>query len=78
MIYFDNASTGFFKPRAVTDAVNTVINHLSVNPTRSGHRLALTGAKIISQARSTIAEFFDGCYEKVIFTKNKDLRVTMI
>ena len=46
MIYFDNAATGGFKPRTVTDAVNTAVKFLSANPTRSAHRLSLTGASL--------------------------------
>lgn len=70
MIYFDNAATGGFKPRAVTDAVETVVRYLSANPTRSGHRLAITGAQTISKCRESLANMFGGISERVIFTKN--------
>lgn len=70
MIYFDNAATGGFKPRAVTDATESVIRFLNSNPARSSHRLALTGAKIIGECRETLASFFNSPMEKVIFTKN--------
>lgn len=70
MIYFDNAATGGFKPRAVTDAVNTVIRYLLANPGRSGHRLSLTGAQAVHQTRQILAQYFNAKEERVIFTKN--------
>lgn len=70
MIYFDNAATGGFKPRAVTDAATTVIRFLSANPGRSGHRLSVTGAEMVYDCRESIAGFFSTEPERVIFTKN--------
>ena len=70
MIYFDNAATGGFKPRAVTDAAENVIRYLSANPGRSGHRLSLTGAMIVNDARVATAELFGANPDRVIFTKN--------
>ena len=70
MIYLDNAATGGFKPRAVSDAANTVIRYLSANPGRSGHRLSVSGAEIVFNCRKLMAEFFGATPERVIFTKN--------
>lgn len=70
MIYYDNAATGGFKPRAALDALINVARYLSANPGRSGHRLSVTGAKIVGSCRETIADFFGCRPEKVIFTKN--------
>ncbi|MBE7061458.1 MAG: aminotransferase class V-fold PLP-dependent enzyme, partial [Clostridiales bacterium] len=70
MIYLDNAATGGFKPRAVTDAVHTVIRYLSANPGRSGHRLSLTGAQIVYDTRKAVGQAFNATPERVIFTKN--------
>ena len=70
MIYFDNAATGGFKPRSVFDSVETAIRYISANPGRSGHRLAVTGAKAVFDCRNVIAEFFNAEPERVIFTKN--------
>ena len=70
MIYFDNAATGGFKPRAVTDAVNNVIRYLSANPGRSAHRLSVTGAEMVLDARCALGELFNARPEHVIFTKN--------
>ena len=70
MIYFDNAATGGFKPRAVTDAAQTVIRYLSANPGRSGHRLSVSGAGIVYDCRNNLANLFSAKSERVIFTKN--------
>ena len=70
MIYFDNAATGGFKPRAVYDALFSTARFLSANPGRSGHRLAVTGAKAVYACRETVAEMFNCLPERVIFTKN--------
>lgn len=70
MIYLDNAATGGFKPRAVSDTANTVIRYLSANPGRSGHRLSVSGAEIVFNCRKLLAEFFGASPERVVFTKN--------
>ncbi len=70
MIYFDNAATGGFKPRAVIDGAETTLKYLSANPGRSGHRLSVTGAKAVYECRCTIADFFNASPDRVIFTKN--------
>jgi cysteine desulfurase family protein len=70
MIYFDNAATGGFKPNAVYETAENTIRYLSSNPGRSGHRLSVTGAKIISDCRQAFADFFGGNSDRVIFTKN--------
>ncbi len=70
MIYFDNAATGGFKTGAVLDAVTTAVRYLCANPGRSGHRLAVAGAKAVNECRQALAELFSCPQEKVIFTKN--------
>ena len=70
MIYFDNGATGGFKPRTVTDAVNTAVKFLSANPTRSAHRLSLVGAKTVYSCRENLAKLFGANPDRVIFTKN--------
>ena len=70
MIYFDNAATGGFKPRAVSDAAETVIRYLSANPGRGSHRLAVAGERTISACRELLAEGFSASPDRVIFTKN--------
>lgn len=70
MIYLDNAATGGFKPRAVTDASESVIRYLNANPGRSAHRLSLVGADIVYNTRLEASQMFDATPERVIFTKN--------
>lgn len=70
MIYFDNAATGGFKPRTVTDTANTVTRFLCANPGRSGHRLSITGAEIVYNCRQELANMFGAKSDRVIFTKN--------
>lgn len=70
MIYLDNAATGGFKPNASAEAAVSVIRHLCANPGRSGHRLAVTGAKIVYETRERLANFFGADKSRVIFTKN--------
>ena len=70
MIYFDNAATGGFKPRAVYEAAEAVIKYLSANAGRSGHRLSVAGEKIVCGCREFLAEAFSASPDRVIFTKN--------
>lgn len=70
MIYLDNAATGGFKPRAVTDASESVLRFLCANPGRSGHRLSITGATIVEECRDIISQTFHSSQDRVIFTKN--------
>lgn len=71
MIYFDNAATGGFKASAVLDAAVTTLKYLNANPGRSGHRLALAGAKTVIGARMAVQELFNAeDADRVIFTKN--------
>lgn len=70
MIYFDNASTGGFKPHSVIDRTCTVIKYLSANPNRSGHRKALVGLETIHNTRSAFSSHYNCSCDRVIFTKN--------
>ena len=70
MIYFDNAATGGRKPDSVLTAVASSIK-VCANPGRSGHKLSLSCARLVQNARNTLDRFFDGYgFERVIFTKN--------
>ena len=70
MVYFDNAATGGFKPRASLEAAETVMKYLCANPGRSGHRLSVTGERIIYGAREVFSKEFSCETDRVIFTKN--------
>ncbi len=58
MIYFDNAASGWPKPPAVTEAMARFMTEVGANPGRSGHRLAVEGARLIYQARENLATLF--------------------
>lgn len=71
MIYFDNAATSGYKPEAVIDAVTHTLRHVSANPGRSGHILAVKAAMIVAETRELLAEAMKHCdSDSVIFTQN--------
>ncbi len=70
MIYFDNSATGGFKPSAVVSGAETVLKYLLANPGRSGHRLSVTGAKIVYDCRKNVSKAFNCSPQRVVFTKN--------
>jgi len=55
MVYLDNAATSFPKPESVYKAVDKAIREECGNPGRSGHKLALSAGRIISEARMLCA-----------------------
>lgn len=70
MIYFDNAATGGKKPETVETAVVSAVK-LCANPGRSGHKLSISCANIVQNARYALNTLFDGYgFDRVIFTKN--------
>jgi cysteine desulfurase family protein len=70
MIYFDNASTSFPKPRRVREGVLSAFNCYGANPGRSGHKMALDTAMQVYSCREDIAALFGAEAEQVIFTAN--------
>ncbi len=68
MIYLDNSSTTHKKPLSVKKSALKGLSGLSVNPSRSGHKLALKGAFKIYETRELMAKFFGTTPENVIFT----------
>lgn len=68
-IYLDNAATTFPKPEAVYLAQDKVFRESCANPGRGGHRMALDAARIVLDARETVADFFQ-IYDpaQVVFT----------
>lgn len=57
MIYLDNAATSFPKPERVYEAVNLALRNIGANPGRSGHKLSLSAARLILDARGALAAF---------------------
>lgn len=68
MIYFDNSSSTFFKPSAVTESVRAALLHLPVNAGRSSHDLAIKAAMALNRTRNNAARFFGCESERTIFT----------
>ena len=69
MIYFDNAATSRYKPRAVKRAVTECIDH-SANPGRASHDEAIRGAMTVERTRCALTRYLDAKRANVVFTKN--------
>ena len=69
MIYFDNAATSRYKPRAVKNALCDAINH-SANPGRSSHDEAIRGAMTVERTRNALLSYLDAKHANLVFTKN--------
>ncbi len=54
-IYLDHAATSWPKPREVGEQILRVLNELTANAGRSGHRAALDSARMVFQTRSQLA-----------------------
>jgi cysteine desulfurase/selenocysteine lyase len=71
MIYFDNAASGWPKPPEVLQAMAHYMEHVGANPGRSGHRLAVQAARIVYQARESVARLLGvGDPLRVVFAVN--------
>ncbi len=71
MIYLDNAATSHPKPASVYERVDYVLRDCSANPGRSGHAMAIEAARIIFEARESIAKLFNIAEpDRIIFTPN--------
>ncbi len=71
MIYLDNAATSFPKPEPVYRAVDHVLRNVGGNAGRGGHRLALDAARVIFEARESVARLIGvSDSARIVFTKN--------
>lgn len=69
MIYLDNSATTYPKPPQVIRAVQQAVRSYGFNPGRGGYRQSLQTARMVYEARETIAAFFHApSPEAVIFT----------
>ena len=57
-IYLDNAATSYPKPESVYRAMDVASRELGGNPGRGGHRMAVAAARLVFEARETVAGFF--------------------
>jgi len=71
MIYLDNAATSFPKPERVYGRIDEVLRTIGGNPGRSSHTMAIEAARVVFDARETIASFIGSVdSSRVAFTKN--------
>jgi len=71
VIYLDYAATSWPKPPAVIAAMAECLETAGGNPGRSGHRLSIAAARVLYDARETVAELFGAPDpEQVIFCSN--------
>ncbi len=69
-LYLDHAATSWPKPNVVKEAMMLALEQ-SGNPGRSGHSLSLNAARLIHQARHTLAQFFNApSSAQIVFTLN--------
>ena len=70
-IYLDNAATSHPKPPEVLEAVQKALTQYNGNPGRSGHRRALNGARILLNARESLASLLHAPQaESIVFCFN--------
>jgi cysteine desulfurase family protein len=71
MIYLDYAATSWPKPKEVWRAMSDFMENSGGNPGRSGHRLSISAARIVFNAREAVANLFHVSDPlRVIFTAN--------
>jgi cysteine desulfurase family protein len=58
VIYFDNAATSWPKPSQVKEAMVRFMDEIGANPGRSGHLLSIEAARILYEARESLATLF--------------------
>ena len=58
-IYLDHAATSHPKPTEVLNAVSQALTTFNGNPGRSGHQRALSGARILMNAREAVARLIN-------------------
>jgi cysteine desulfurase family protein len=57
-IYLDNAATTFPKPESVYQAMDRTLREVGVAPNRGGYRQSLEAARILLEARESLASLF--------------------
>jgi len=58
-IYLDNAATTFPKPEAVYAAMDRALRETGASPNRGGYRQSLDAARILFEARESLADIFN-------------------
>lgn len=70
MIYLDNAATTYPKPEVVYEAVDYAARNLAFNAGRGGYAEARNAAKVINDARISVASLVKTNSENVVFTSS--------
>ena len=71
MIYLDNAATSWPKAPGVAEAITRFLTDVGANPGRSGHRLSIEAARMVSTVRELTAGLFGAPDPlRVVFTLN--------
>jgi cysteine desulfurase family protein len=77
MIYLDNSATTHHKPHSVIKAATLGLKKYSINPTRSGHTLAISTQQKVYECREKLAEFLGTTAESVIFTSGCTMAINL-
>ena len=71
VIYLDNASTVYPKPKEVLDNMVDIYRRFGVNPGRAGYDLCTVGGDLVAKTRAELTELFGGSDpERLAFTYN--------
>ena len=71
LIYLDNTSTVYPKPKEVVDFMCQTYSEKGVNPGRSGYDLCLEAEEIVSETRKLLTSLFNGTDpNRLVFTYN--------
>jgi cysteine desulfurase family protein len=71
MIYLDNSATSWPKPPQVKEAMVKFMEEIGANPGRSGHLLSIEAARVLYEARESLANLFHVRDPlRIIFTLN--------
>jgi cysteine desulfurase family protein len=71
MIYLDNSATSWPKPPQVKEAMVNFMEEIGANPGRSGHLLSIEAARVLYEARESLANLFHVRDPlRIIFTLN--------
>lgn len=71
VIYLDNAATSWPKPEQVGAAMLDCLERIGGSPGRSGHRMAIAAARVVTETRLKLGELFNiDDPSRIVLTKN--------
>ena len=77
-VYLDNAATSSRKPESVKKAILNYYENIGASPGRGGYNDSIKAGRIILEARSKLAEFFNVPKpEQIVFTHNVTYALNM-